>query len=245
MSDPLDAWRATHPNARFGLLGAGPRRASWAGEIDGEPLVWWNADERADLAAQYLDANREAFPSLPLPAWVLSDVYLVASAIALVVDGSPGQERIVAAWVGVPSLGGDAVGVSLLSQERGAGALAKWIGARAMRLPAVRGVTQATSRSIRTHTRLGPMQIVGRAPLHDHDASLVYRTDLSDPSRVCAAMSGRARYEHHRIAVSEPTAVDALLDRAVQAKDVWLVPPGVQDGGLCVAFAVHEPSPAV
>lgn len=152
------------------------------------PFTRYDAEDHPALLEQYLAHNRSAFPLLPLAGWVLTDVFLLPTAIAVLMRG----DEIRASWVGIPTLvPGRIMGVSMFAVERGCGAWAKLWGAHLLGARQIRGVVQLGAPAIRTHTRLGPMRVIGPAPgPHELAArSFVYQTDL-DPSIIAATMHG-------------------------------------------------------
>lgn len=219
-----------------------------ASVVDPRPLglngAYIAAEDATELVASYLALNRRAFPRLPLPAWVLADVYLLPTVVCAILGPAsllPDAVRaetpvtdpaILAAWVGIPTLRpGIFAGVSLLSNVVGLGAWAKALGATALGARAVTGVTQWGSPSLRAHTRLGPMRIVGRVPGgHDLAAeTFVYETDLSDRALVAAAMERQhPMIANVRVSVDDGPALARLITRAEAGEQLWIAPPGVQ-----------------
>lgn len=229
----LTSFLTAHPSLRLAVLGARGNDVGLDLAPCGVPATFLAAEDHGDLARRYLALNRAVFANVPLAAWVLSDVYLLPVGIALLLDG----DAIAAAWVGLPSVRGDAVGVSLISTVPGAGAVVKLLGARMLRVRRVRGVTQWSSDALRTHTRLGPLRVLGPVPAHELADTFVYETDLSDDALVDAALARR----HPLLATTfvdrtEPTALAALLRRATTRGDVVIAPPGCDSRRICVAF---------
>lgn len=226
--DPaIDAFFATWTGLRFGLLGHAENRR----ELDLEPLgvraEFWAAESHAGLVMQYHAANAEKFGgSLALPGWVLVDLYLMPGAIAILLDA---DDTLVAAWCGVPTVTpGVVMGVSLLSMREGIGAayVVKRLGLASLRARVQRGITQWDSRSLRTHTRLGALRIVGPAPeIHGESGrSFVYEVELG-------AESPRASYTIHP---SEGPSVAALA----KGVPTYVVSPGLDAAGrVCLAQA--------
>jgi hypothetical protein len=206
-------------------------------------------EEHPRLVEQYLLTNQVAFGQLGLPRWVLSDLYLLPAAIgvflcearfvredlrlALRVPG--GREVIGAAYVGVPTIHpGVFVGVSLLSflEDRHCAAWAKSLTVKMLGAKQVRGVAQWDSPSLRVHTRLGPLRLIGRPPGGHElaEKTFVYETDLSDESGWAEAMERRSKEAAtSRIAVTDLPVLNAALDRA-QQKKIEIVAPGLDDG---------------
>lgn len=206
------------------------------------------AEDHPALLARYHAANARAFPpELALPGWVLGDLYVLPSAIGLLLDP---DDAIAAAYVAVPSLEASTfVGVSLLSQlpGRGAGAWIKALTLRAIRARRLRGVVQWTSPSLRTHTRLGPLRIVGPAPASHERAheSFVYEIDVADEGALAAAMrrdpaaSGGAEGDARgatagvlqRLRSDDHAGRAAVLEAVAAGRAVHVVPPGIDDTG--------------
>lgn len=226
--DPaIDAFFARWPGLRFGMLGHAGNRAALELSPLGVRAEFWAAESHAELVSQYHTANAAKFGgALALPGWVLVDLYLMPGAIALLVDA---DDTLVAAWCGVPTVApGVVMGVSLLSMREGIGAAyaAKRLGLASLRARAQRGITQWDSRSLRTHTRLGPLRIVGPAPaLHGESArSFVYEVELG-------AVSPPAS---HTIHPSEGPSVAALATGV----PTYIVAPGLDAAGrVCLAQA--------
>lgn len=238
MSIPaLTSFLSSHPRLRLAVLGARGNHVGLDLAPYGVPAAYLPAEDHGDLARSYLALNRAAFPAVPLAAWVLSDVYLLPAGIALLLDG----DAIAAAWVGLPSVRGDAVGVSLLSNVPGAGAVVKLLGARMLGVCRVRGVTQWSSPALRAHTRLGPLRVLGPVPAHELADTFVYETNLSDDALVDAALARR----HPLVATTsvDPTDSAALTDlllRAARTGDVVIAPPGRESERIPIAFLPQE-----
>lgn len=226
--DPaIDAFFARWPGLRFGLLGHGGNRAALELSPLGVRAEFWAAESHAALVSQYHAANAEKFGgSLALPGWVLVDLYVMPGAIALLLDA---DDAIVAAWCGVPTVGpGVVMGVSLLSMREGIGAayVVKRLGLASLGARVQRGITQWDNKALRTHTRLGPLRIVGPAPAVHGEAprSFVYEVELGAESPPASVS----------IPPSEGPAVAAL------AADVpaYVVSPGLDAvGRVCIARA--------
>jgi hypothetical protein len=153
------------------------------------PFVRFDAEEHPTLLAQYLSLNRSAFPKLPLAGWVMTDLFVLPTAISVLMR----DDEIRAAWVGVPTLvPGRFQGVSLFAVEKGLGAWVKLWGAYLLGAKQLRGVVQVGSPAIRTHSRIGPMKVVGPTPaVHELAAqTFIYETDV-DPATVAASMHGK------------------------------------------------------
>jgi hypothetical protein len=210
------------------------------------------AEDHPELCAQYLALNRLAFPRLPLPSWVLSDLYLLPGAIAIVrgraerlpahvrsgLGLAPDAVAILAAWVGVPTVEpGRFIGVSLLSFVPGLGAWAKAFGLRMLRARRLEGVAQWASPSLRTHTRMGYLHVIGRVPGgHELGASsFVYRTDLHRDEVWAAAMARVLHRPSVGVRWDDVGALSARLLAAENGEEVMIVPPGID--GQTVRFA--------
>lgn len=170
------------PHLRFCALGAAANRVALDLCPLGVPAVFLDAAAHPDLVARYLDANRRAFPPpLELPGWVLVDCYLMPGAIGLLLDG----DEIVAAYVAAPTVvPGTVVGVSLFCHRpgHGLGLRVKQLTLAMLRAEVQRGITQWSSPSLRTHTRVGPMRVEGPAPAaHGAAGTFVYRIELGAP----------------------------------------------------------------
>lgn len=168
---------------RFCALGSAANRASLNLCPLGVPGTFLDAAEHPELVARYLDANRRAFPPpLELPGWVLVDLFLMPGAIGLLLDG----DDVVAAYVAAPTVqAGVVVGVSLFSHRPGLGLglLVKRLTLAMLRAEVQRGITQWSSPSLRTHTRVGPMRVEGAAPaIHGAQDTFVYRISLGGPA---------------------------------------------------------------
>jgi hypothetical protein len=243
----LDALGRAWPDVTFAALGGRANGAHLDLAPLGRELAFFAAEASPGLCAQYLYLNRVAFPRLPLPAWVLSDLYLLPGAVLLVrgradrlgrplgegLGSAPDADAILAAYVAVPSVEpGRFVGVSLMSFVPGLGAWAKTLGAKMLRARRLEGVTQWNSPSLRTHTRLGPMQVIGRVP-GDHElapSSFVYATDLTDESRWAAAMARELDLPSVGVPSHDAIALAARLDAAEAGEPVAIAPPGLRDG---------------
>jgi hypothetical protein len=150
----------------------------------GVPATFLDAAREPGWVERYHAVNLARFGGpLALPGWVLVDLYLLPSAIGLLLDG----DQIVAAYYAAPSLEpGTVIGVSLLSLREGLGAgyAVKALTLAMYRARVQRGVTQWASRALRVHTRFGPLEVEGPAPgVHGAAAeSFVYRVTLGAPS---------------------------------------------------------------
>jgi hypothetical protein len=141
---------------------------------------------------------------------------------------------------------GQFIGVSLLSFLRGvqAGAWVKLLTLRMYRARRMRGVAQWDNPSVRVHTRLGPLRLVGRVPGgHEYaERTFVYETDLADEARVVEAMARRLPLTPTlRIAARDTGALGALLERAEAGEVLHLVPPGLEDGHVLLREGALSP----
>lgn len=198
LRDPaIDAFFATWPRLRFGLLGHLGNRSGLNLRPLGVPAEFWDAAAHSALVSQYMTVNAEKFGgALALPGWVLVDLYLMPGAVSLLLDA---EDTIVAAWCGVPTVTpGVVMGVSLLSMREGIGAayVVKRLGLASLGARVQRGITQWDNRALRTHTRLGPLWVVGVAPaVHGEAArSFVYEVEVGAvspaPSETIDPMQG-------------------------------------------------------
>ncbi len=219
----------------------------------GVPAEVLEPAEHRELVEQYLRLNHHAFRSLPLPRWVLSDLYLLPGVIGLVMGPASrldpearavaraGEGRaILAAYVGAPSVvPGRFVGVSLIgfSAGLGAGAWAKALTLKMVRATSLRGVTQWDTGSLKVHTRMGPLRVVGPAP-GGHELggqSFVYECDLSDEARLAAAMQ-RSLPPQPSVAVPADDAetLGRISEAAARGERHVILPPGLDAQGRVV-----------
>jgi len=249
-----EAFLAAHPGASMVALGSGEH----AGALDlsplGVPVTFLPAERNTDLAMQYLALNQLAFGGIGVPRWVLSDLYLLPGAIGLLrcparMLPATVQERlglagedpaIGAAYYAAPSVTpGLFIGVSLLSVLPGTGA-SPWVKVltlRMLRARRLRGVAQWDNPSLRVHSRLGPLRLVGRVPGgHEYgERSFVYESDLTDLSRMGDAMARRLPLTPTlRVSATDLPALGALLDRAEAGEVLHLVAPGLEAGQVLV-----------
>lgn len=252
---------ARHPQISFGALGA----ASNAEALDLEPFGckarYFEAERHPALVERYRAANLYSFPGeLALPGWVLSDLYLMPGAIGLLIcpatelkppvrkrlELHPDDEAIAAAYVGAPSVvPGRFVGVSLISLVPGihAGAWVKALTLKMLRAKSLRGIAQWSNPSLRVHTRMGPIRIVGAVPgTHEFRArSFVYESHLEDEALWGEAMARKLTpTPTQRIKSDDAPALTDLLRRAEEGETLLLVPPGLDTSGYLL---VHEGSP--
>jgi hypothetical protein len=243
---------ARHPDLSFGALGA----AENIGSLDLHPfgcaVRYFPAERHPALVERYRAANLYSFPGeLALPGWVLSDLYLMPGAIGLFIcpatelkppvrkrlELHPDDEAIAAAYVAAPSVTpGAFIGVSLISLLPGihAGAWVKALTLRMLRAKRLRGIAQWSNPSIRVHTRMGPIRVVGAVPgTHEFRArSFVYESQLEDEGLWGEAMARRLTMTPtHRIKSDDMPALASLLDRAEAGETILLVPPGLDPSG--------------
>jgi hypothetical protein len=235
-----------NPDLQFAALG--PQDNARALELRpyGVKTLWLPAEAHPEVAEAYLLLNHRAFPRLPLARWVLSDLYLLPGVVGLLL-GPPGcldpgfggarpiaaadGRVILAAYVGAPSVHrGTFIGVSLLSFAHGlqAGAWVKVLTARLLQAERIRGVVQWDNLSMRVHTRLGPLRVVGPVPGgHELSArSLVYESELTDEAVVALAMKRQLRLAGVTpLRMEGPHAHAALLARAGH----YIAPPGLDE----------------
>ncbi len=190
----------------------------------GVPARFYDAVAHPELVRAYAAANARAFPGpLALPGWVLADLYVMPGAVALLVDGTG---AIAAAWCGVPTVvEGEVMGVSLFAEPagRGAASVVKRLGLAMLRARTQRGITQWTSRSLRAHTRLGALDVLGPAPaVHGAAAdSFVYRCRIG--------MEGGTPTE-----TAPPHDGPALAAAAAGGVRIQVVSPGLDAAGRLV-----------
>lgn len=234
LRDPaIDAFFARRPRLRFGLLGHVGNRGSLELRPLGVGAEFWAAADHPALVSQYLTANAEKFGGvLALPGWVLVDLYLMPGAVSLLLDV---DDTIVAAWCGVPTVTpGVVMGVSLLAMREGIGAAyaVKRLGLASLGARVQRGITQWDNRALRTHTRLGPLRVVGVAPaVHGEAArSFVYEVEVG---AVSPAPS-------ETIDPTQGPAVAALAGEQA----IYVVSPGIDARGrVCLARATGGSAP--
>ncbi|MCC6559408.1 MAG: hypothetical protein IT372_41330 [Polyangiaceae bacterium] len=224
-----------HPGVSLAALGARDN----AGALDlapfGCPARYLAAEERPDLAERYRAENLASFPGeLALPGWVLSDLYLLPGAIGLLLDR---DEAIAAAYFAAPTVTpGLFIGVSLFSRRPGiqAGAWIKALTLKMMKARRLRGVAQWSSPSLRVHTRMGPLRVVGAVPgIHELRArSFVYESDLADDASWQDAMARRSTLSPtRRIHSADSGELGRLLDRAEAGERIMIPPPGLDPEG--------------
>lgn len=197
---------------RFAALGSAAARPHLDLAPFGVEATFLDAGHEPEWIERYHTVNRARFGGpLALPGWVLADLYLLPSAIGLLLDG----DAIVAAYYAAPSIEpGTVIGVSLLSLREGIGAgwAVKALTLRMYKAVVQRGITQWRSRALRVHTRLGPLLIEEPAPaVHGAAAeSFVYRVALDGGD----SPSGR------------PIPVEEAIARVQAGERLTLVSPG-------------------
>jgi hypothetical protein len=243
-----------HPELSLQALGASANVEALDLKPAGVPVKFLPAEHQGPLVLQYRELNRLAFGTLGIPSWVLSDLYLLPGVIGLLrcparmlneearqklrlADEEP---AIGAAYYAAPSVvPGVFIGVSMLSFVRGiqAGAWVKVLTLKMLRARRLRGVAQWHNPSVRVHTRLGPLRLVGSVP-GDHeyvDQSFLYETDLGDEPSLLQAMERRLVLPvTKRVGATDKQALLALLRRAEAGEVLHIVPPGLEDGHVLV-----------
>lgn len=243
---------ARHHELSLAALGAAANGDVLDLKPAGVPVKFLAAEHHGELVRQYRELNQLAFQSIGVPSWVLSDLYLLPGVIGLLrcparMLEDKAREKlklagetmaIGAAYYAAPSVvPGLFIGVSLMSFVRGirAGSWVKMLTLKMLRAKRMRGVAQWNNPSMRVHTRLGPLRLVGRVPGdHDYaDRSFLYETDLMDEVRQIAAMERQLRLPPTlRIAVDDMAALNDLLRRAEEGEELHIVPPGVEAGRI-------------
>lgn len=249
-----DAFFARHPELSLAALGASANEEALELKPAGVPVKFLAAEHHAAVVRQYRELNQLAFGSIGVPNWVLSDLYLLPGVIGLLrcparmLEDAARQRlglseealAIGAAYYAAPSVvPGLFIGVSLLSFVRGirAGSWVKMLTLKMLRARRMRGVAQWNNPSLRVHTRLGPLRLVGSVP-GDHEyaeRSFLYETELMDEVRQVAAMERKLVFPPTlRVPVDDTTALVGLLRRAEEGEVLHLVPPGVEAGRILV-----------
>jgi hypothetical protein len=244
-----------HPECSFRALGAGQNRAALDLAPFGHPVDFLDAALHPAWVERYHAANLARFTGpISLPGWVLVDLYLMPAAIGLITCPArlcdvrpPGladdDEAVAAAYYAAPSVTpGTVIGVSLISLREGLGgaALLKAMTLAMLRARTQRGIAQWNNRSLRVHTRLGPLKLEGPIPaVHAKaDESFVYAVDVSDPAVVAASMIRPAAAADPSpppgarwIAVDDRPTLADLLRRAASGEPVSILPPGLSTDG--------------
>jgi hypothetical protein len=241
---------AKNPEVSFAVLGA----AENASALDLKPFsvqaTFLPAEKHGDVASQYLILSEQGMGS-PVPSWVLSDLHLLPGAIGLLrgparlldpedrykLGAGNDDTCILAAYVAAPTVvPGRFVGVSLLSCTHDAeyGAWVKTLTLKMLRAHRLRGVTQWSNPSVRVHTRLGPLRIVGPVPGGHElaEQSFVYECDLRDEVQWSQAMIRRLTpTPTMRVEAIDTGSLLKLVDRAGRGEKIAIVPPGLDDTG--------------
>ncbi|MBK7583725.1 MAG: hypothetical protein IPI67_26465 [Myxococcales bacterium] len=241
-----------HPDVTLAALGARHNAASLDLEPASCPVKYFAAEQHPSLVERYRDANALAFPGdLTLPGWVLSDLYLLPSAIGLLVcPGSfldvptrkrlslgPEDVAIAAAYYAAPTIEpGTFIGVSLLSlvPKILASAWVKALTLKMVRARRLRGVAQWASPAVRVHTRMGPLRVVSSVPgTHEFRAkSFVYESNLEDSDAWSAAMARKPTTAvAEKIPSSDFERLAAMCASAEAGEQIFVVPPGLDPSG--------------
>jgi hypothetical protein len=238
---------AKNPDLMPFALGSRPNLAQLDLTALGAPVAAWPAEDHPDRVESYLRLNHLAFPALPVPRWVLSDLYLMPGAIVGFAGdrrrlgpearaaAGPGEPALLAAWVGAPTVfPGTLVGVSLFSFSAGLGPWAKLLGTQVLRATSLRGMTQWTSPALRAHTRLGPLHILGPAPGGHElgELTFAYATNLTPQADLAACfLEPVARTGTITVASSDHATLRRLTEHAAGGARVVLLPPGLDRAG--------------
>jgi hypothetical protein len=246
---------AAHPECSFRALGAGQNREALDLAPSGQRIDFLDASRHPEWVSRYHAANLARFPgTLTLPGWVLVDLYLMPAAIGLITcparlcdfrpEGlSDDEEAVAAAYYAAPSVvPGTFVGVSLISLREGiqAAAVVKALTLFMLRARRQRGIAQWNNRSLRVHTRLGPLHLESPVPAAHGRASesFCYTVDLSDTAAVAASLARPADAPDPEppegarwIPADDRATLDALLARAAAGEVVTILPPGLSADG--------------
>ena len=250
MRETIAAFFARHPECRFRALGARDNAAALDLAPFGRRAEYLDAAAEPSWVERYHAANRLRFPEpLALPGWVLVDFYLLPAAIGVLTcparlcDVRPAglgddDEAVAAAYFAAPSIvAGTVVGVSLISLREGIGAAAiiKALTLKMLRATTQQGIAQWDNASLRVHTRMGALRLLGPVPsAHGKAASsFLYAVDLTDETRWKEAMtrlekaSADAPEGASWMPVADSSALRELLDRAVAGERIEILPPGL------------------
>jgi hypothetical protein len=250
MRETIAAFFARHPECRLRALGARDNAAALDLAPFGQPVEYLDAAAHPTWVERYHAANRARFPEpLALPGWVLVDFYLLPAALGLLTcparlcDVRPeglgdDDEAVAAAYFAAPSIvAGTVVGVSLISLREGIGAAAiiKALTLKMLRATTQQGIAQWDNGSLRVHTRMGALRLLGPVPsAHGKAASsFLYAVDLTDDIRWHEAMtrSHKASREAPEgaswVPVDDHAALRELLDRAAAGERIEILPPGL------------------
>ena len=134
------------------------------------------------------------------------------------------------------------IGVSLISLLPGihAGAWVKAISLRMLRATRMRGIAQWQNPSVRVHTRMGPLRVVGAVPgTHEfRHKSFVYETDLASDARWRDAMARKLSIAPtRRLPPDDASPLHHLLTRAEQGEPIHIVRRARRPDGVVVTKA--------
>lgn len=235
------AFFAEHPELRFGALGPAENLAALPDAVCGQPVVKLSTEEHPHLPEQYLASNHLAFGKLSLLRWVLSDLFLMPGFIGVLSCearhitpdlkahlGVDDQKQVIgAAYVPAPTMHqGQFIGASLLSflDRRGGAAWVKTLSLKLCGARRLRGVAQWDNPSLRVHTRIGPMRLIGRPPGgHEYaDRTFVYETDLTDEATWARSMAKKRTLPEslRRVQARDHETLNALLERAAKGTQI-------------------------
>ncbi|MEP7126543.1 MAG: hypothetical protein ABJE95_36770 [Byssovorax sp.] len=250
MRETIAAFFARHPECRLRALGARDNAAALDLAPFGQPAEYLDAAANAAWVERYHAANRARFPEpLALPGWVLVDLYLLPAAIGVLTcparlcDARPAglgddDEAVAAAYYAAPSIvAGTVVGVSLISLREGIGAAAiiKALTLKMLRATTQQGIAQWDNPSLRVHTRMGALRLLGPAPsAHEKGASsFLYAVDLTDDISWREAMTRKEKATTEAPAgaswmpVADHAALRELLSCAANGERIHILPPGL------------------
>jgi hypothetical protein len=250
MRETIAAFFARHPECRLRALGARDNAAALDLAPFGQPVEYLDAAANATWVERYHAANRLRFPEpLALPGWVLVDFYLLPAAIGVLTcparlcDVRPegladDDEAIAAAYFAAPSIvAGTVVGVSLISLREGIGAAAiiKALTLKMLRATTQQGIAQWDNPSLRVHTRMGALRLLGPVPsAHGKAASsFLYAVDLTDDISWHEAMTRKEKASTDApagaswVPVADHAALRELLDCAARGERIEILPPGL------------------
>jgi hypothetical protein len=149
----------------------------------------------------------------------------------------PDDEAIAAAYLAAPSVSpGMFIGVSLISllPNIQLGAWVKALTLKMLRAKRLRGIAQWANPSVRVHTRMGPIRVVGAVPgTHEfRSKSFVYESDLTNEALWGEAMARKLTIAPtSRVKCDDMEALSAVLERAEAGEVITLVPPGLDPSG--------------
>lgn len=254
MRETIAAFFARHPECRFRALGARDNAVALDLAPFGQAASYLDAAAHPAWVERYYAANRARFGGpVTLPGWVLVDLYLLPAAIGLLTcpahlcDVRPcgladDDEAVAAAYYAAPSVvPGTVVGVSLFSVREGIGAatIIKALTLKMLRASTQQGIAQWDNPSLRVHTRMGALRLLGPVPSAHGKAeeSFLYAVDLTDEARWREAMerprtaSADAPAGAAWMPVADRGELRALLDRAAAGERIEVLPPGLADDG--------------